>query len=373
MRYIWQHISIIISSYKGAVPLTHFIRNYCRQHPKLGSRDRKMLSDMAYSWYRCARGVEGSDIIDVVHFEATMRACLTLCGHEKIIERLFDNKDIHMSVFNNADLFPYDNVDLSAGIERSAWLASMLHQPALFIRVRKDEERITALLYEHDIPFTFITENCISLPNGAHIDELLPEDCYVVQDASSQETAKYFEAKKGQTWYDCCSGAGGKSLLLKDLEPGVQLTVTDVRESILHNLKERFRQYHLAAPMAYVTNVSDKEKLAVTLGARQYDNIICDAPCSGSGTWARTPEQMYFFDPGVLGKFSTLQATIAANVAAYLKPGGKLFYITCSVFRAENEDVAAAVAAQTGLAIQRMELINGISRKSDSMFVAVLG
>lgn len=373
MRYIWQHVSTIISTYRGEFPLAHFIRNYCKHHPKLGSRDRKMLNDMAFSWYRCSKGVAGSDIIDVQHFEATMKACLQICSHTHIIERLFtETPATEAPLFDVNGLFTQD-LALSAGIAREEWLRSILKQPALFIRIRKNEDLIVKALYEHEIPFTFISETCLSLPNGAKIDELLLSESYVVQDASSQLTGEYFNPQKSETWYDACSGAGGKSLLLKDMEPSVQLTVTDVRESILHNLKERFRQYNITAPMAYVTNVFDKDKLDKTLGARRFDNIICDVPCSGSGTWARTPEQMYFFDPATLNKFLSLQSTIAINVSRFLKPGGKLIYITCSVFKEENENVVEKIVAATGLKVQQTQLINGIKNKADSMFVTVMG
>ena len=56
MRYIWQHIRSITEVYDGSIPLAHFLKGYFKQHPILGSRDRKMLSAMAYSFYRCSRG-----------------------------------------------------------------------------------------------------------------------------------------------------------------------------------------------------------------------------------------------------------------------------------------------------------------------------
>ena len=158
--------------------------------------------------------------------------------------------------------------------------------------------------------------------------------------------------------------------MLKDLEPGVRLTVSDLRESIIHNLQSRFRQYRHILPVAHVTDVNNKVLLDNALGGKQFDNIICDAPCSGSGTWARTPEQLYFFDPASLSAFSALQKTIATNVSRYLKPGGKLFYITCSVFKTENEEVVNHILQETGLQLVHSELINGIGIHADSMYVA---
>ena len=365
MRYILQHIHTITENYKGDVPLSHFLKNYFRQYPILGSRDRKTLSAMAYSWYRCAKGI-GNDVA----FHELMAKWLTenKLLNTSLTELLTDNSSLPFDLDN---LFPYD-AELSEGITRQAWLTSMLVQPDLFIRIRKDKGKIISLLNNQQIPFTFITDDCLALPNGAKIDALLPEDTYVVQDASSQQTGTYFTPVKNEAWYDCCAGAGGKSLLLKDIEPGVRLTVSDRRESIIHNLLQRFKQYRHTAPVTHITDVANKEALYEKLGGKQFDHIICDAPCSGSGTWARTPEQLYFFKQESIQEFAALQQKIAINVSGHLKAGGRLIYITCSVFKEENEEVVAEIIKQTGMQIINMQIINGINIKADSMFIAVL-
>ena len=380
MRYIGQHIKAIIEQYRGDVPLAHYLKSYFKQYPILGSRDRKILSAMAYSWYRCAKGMKSDEWLNGLIAQ-------WLNDHRKfdnfsIAEWVNDHKEEFP--FNPDALFPFA-IELSAGIRKEEWLQSMLMQPNLFIRIRKDKGKVISLLNGAQIPFTFITDNCLSLPNGAKIDALLPPDCYVVQDASSQQTADFFMPKKNELWYDCCSGAGGKSLLLKDLEPGVRLTVSDRRESIIHNLQTRFRQYRHVLPVAHVVDAANKEQTDKALGGKLFDNIICDAPCSGSGTWARTPEQLYFFDPATLSSFSSLQKTIATNVSRYLKPGGRLIYITCSVFKRENEDVVAPpslpqgeecpdyqASGIPGLKLIKQQLINGIGNKADNMFIAIL-
>jgi 16S rRNA (cytosine967-C5)-methyltransferase len=377
MRYIWQHIKIIIDLYDGSLPLAHFLKNYFKQHPILGSRDRNILNAMAYSWYRCGKGIRNSEL--GIGIETQVMICLRICKIElpsilPVSEHSAGSPDDE-TPFDLNKLFLFD-IEFSEGINRAEWLDSMLIQPDLFIRITKDKGKIISLLNSKQIPFTFIPSapgiDCLALPNGAKIDQLLPPDTYAVQDASSQKTGEFFHPKKNELWYDCCSGAGGKSLLLKDLEPGVRLTVSDVRESIIRNLQERFRLYRHVLPVVHVTDVADKIKLDKSLINKQFDNIICDAPCSGSGTWARTPEQLYFFDPATLDKFSNLQKTIAINVAGHLKPGGRLLYITCSIFKRENEDVVDEVVKQTGMQVLSAQVINGVSIHADSMFVAVL-
>ncbi len=370
MHYIWQHINTIIDTYDGKLPLAHFIRQYGKQYPILGSRDRRLLSEMAYSYYRCAKGVAQQAEADTQR-KNLIKACLQLCGSEQALHWLFKDESPVEVAFSLAKLFPHD-LALTEGVDCTEWLASMLVQPDLFIRVRKDKAKITAILRQNNIPFTELTEGCLALPNGTKIDKLLPAENYVVQDASSQSTGHYLAPRPKETWYDCCSGAGGKSLLLKDLEPSIQLTISDVRESIIHNLQDRFRLYGHQQPRAIVANIADAQNLMGQLKGQQFDHIICDAPCSGSGTWARTPEQLYFFAQQSLEKFTTLQINIATNVSAYLKPGGRLIYITCSVFSKENEEVVARVLNNTKMSLLESRLISGISIHADSMFVAVL-
>jgi 16S rRNA (cytosine967-C5)-methyltransferase len=372
MRYIWQHIQLILESYHGEVPLAHFLKNYFGRHPKLGSRDRKILSAMAYSWYRCSKGVTARGSQSAPN-EDVIKNCLRLCHNDNILRLLKEEPGTEAThiPFDVNTLFPFD-ISLSDGITREAWLSSMLVQPELFIRIRKDKKQILTKLNEQGISHTFITDACVSLPNGSKLDALLPPESYVIQDASSQQTGQFFAPEPNESWYDCCSGAGGKSLLLKDLEPGVRLTVSDKRASIIHNLQQRFRQYHLQLPTAHVLDVTQPAALEKALGNMRFDNILCDAPCSGSGTWARTPEQLYFFDPATLEKFNLLQSTIAVNVSKYLTDGGRLTYITCSVFKRENEDVVAEITKRTGLQPVRSKLINGTHIHADSMFICEL-
>jgi 16S rRNA (cytosine967-C5)-methyltransferase len=232
---------------------------------------------------------------------------------------------------------------------------------------------VISQLNKAGVSFQQPAANCLSFPNGTSLEKILKPDSYRVQDLSSQKTAGYFQTEKDEIWWDACCGAGGKSLLLMDKEPGIKLSVSDTRERILGNLSERFYMYGFKHPDQYLLSASDSLQTVDAFGKTiRFDSIICDVPCSGSGTWARTPEQLYFFDPEKLDGFAEQQFAIASNVVKHLKPGGKLYYITCSVFKNENESVVQKLLNKTGLKLETMELINGISQHADSMFVAVL-
>jgi 16S rRNA (cytosine967-C5)-methyltransferase len=102
-----------------------------------------------------------------------------------------------------------------------------------------------------------------------------------------------------------------------------------------------------------------------------YDLIICDAPCSGSGTWSRTPEGMHYFSAEKIGTYAQLQKNIVRNVSRFLKPRGLLLYITCSVFKQENEDVIAFCSDLKNMAFLKSAYYKGYDKKADTLFAAL--
>lgn len=336
---------------------------------------------MAYCWYRCSKGFDAA-----MPFEEKLKACLFLCETENkqcigfLPQGWQQAKGLSLAdkyailqkegiLFNIEDIALFHTA-LSGGITKEEWRTSMLSQPFLFIRLRKHKDKALQLLRDNAIDYSE-DGNCIGIKNGTAIEKILPADWYVVQDASSQHTGSFFNPEPRQEWWDCCSGAGGKSLLLSDKQPKVHLTVSDKRSSILHNLSERFRQYGYISPRQLVLDTADAGAVQHALGNTRFARIICDVPCTGSGTWARTPEQLYFFNEAAIATISALQAAIAINASKYLKAGGLMYYITCSVFEAENEAVVTQLQQQ-GMKLQDMVLVNGIGQKADSMFIAVL-
>ena len=97
---------------------------------------------------------------------------------------------------------------------------------------------------------------------------------------------------------------------------------------------------------------------------------MCPVPAQVRGRVHRS--NFIFFKEERIDQYATLQTQIASNTIEYLKTGGRIIYITCSVFKKENEDVVNELIKQFSLRAISMELINGVQRKADSMFVAVL-
>jgi 16S rRNA (cytosine967-C5)-methyltransferase len=218
-----------------------------------------------------------------------------------------------------------------------------------------------------------LSDTCLSLPNTSRVDELINLDKEaVVQDHSSQRIAEFLELLKGKTGikiWDCCAASGGKSILAKDVLGDIKLTVSDIRDSILINLKKRFAEAGISSYHSFVTDLSKPLPKNAT---GQYDLIIADVPCSGSGTWSRTPEQLHFYSSSKTTGYAALQKKIATTVMSQLKPGGYLLYITCSVFKQENEEAVSFLKEKFHLQVVKMEFLKGYELKADSMFAALL-
>ena len=116
---------------------------------------------------------------------------------------------------------------------------------------------------------------------------------------------------------------------------------------------------------------ADLTKPTAEPGDEKFDIILCDAPCSGSGTWARSPEQLFFFNEKSLGAFAERQQKIVTNTLPFLKEDGLYFYITCSVFKKENEEMAAWIASRFSLQLLEQKYIAGYGAGADTMFVGV--
>jgi 16S rRNA (cytosine967-C5)-methyltransferase len=356
-------------------PVTKYLPEYFKRNKQMGSRDRKNLSKAIYSYFRlgnCLAGLKSDERLFVALFLTSnspddMLAYFKPAYQELITASLTEKAAYLTSVFpefNLNDIFPFA-AHLSSSIDQSLFISSQLIQPDLFIRAIKGaEQKLEAYLKEAQIPFQK-KEFCYRLPNAAKL--LNTEYLYEVQDQSSQYTANYFQPKPKQMWWDCCAASGGKSLLLHALEPSVYILASDNRASSLLNLEVRFKQAGITQfrrrEIDLLAEINSIEKDSM-------DGIILDAPCSGSGTWSRTPEMLSQFNESQIEKFIYLQRTIAENAVQFLKPGCPLVYITCSVFKEENEEAVAYFLANLPLKLEKMELIKGYESKADTMFVA---
>lgn len=308
-------------------------------------------------------------------------------AHLSVVEKLdIIQEHVHslrspfISSLTPDSVFPWKS-SLSDDVDYPAFCQSFFTQPDLFVRIRPGLEHIvTKKLNEHSILYQQVDDHCLAIKNATTLDEIVEiEKEAVIQDRSSQKIAEFLEplrTDKRQKVWDCCAGSGGKSILAGDVLGDIQLSVTDVRKSILINLHKRLAKAGIREYQHWVMDLSapfstDTKPLKETFPA-PFDLVIADVPCSGSGTWARTPEQLYFWEQNKIQSYLKLQEQITANIIPFVKPGGYLLYITCSVFKEENEMRVENLISQHHLRLIKMKIIDGYDHKADSMFAALL-
>ena len=370
----------VLDAYPADRPLGKFLPEYFRQHKEMGSGDRRWASRLLYSFFRLGKACSHLPVEERLFLAEFL--CSTTAndflGHfktelaEKIEWPLADKIALLEKefAFELAEVFPF-GMHLTEGIDQEAFLQSIFIQPDLFIRCHPGKEKqIQTKLEQAGIVYEILTPQTFALPNGTKLDQVLDSAWYEVQDYSSQQTANFLKPQPGEYWWDACAASGGKSILLHQLEPSVKLLVSDVRESVLKNLEDRFSSNQIRNYQSKVIDLTQNPD--PILHHYEFDGIILDAPCTGSGTWGRTPEMISQFHESRIAGFQTLQQSIAKNVLKYLKPGKPLIYITCSVFKEENEEMVQYLTQKLGLQLEQQEILKGYTCKADSMFVARL-
>ena len=159
-----------------------------------------------------------------------------------------------------------------------------------------------------------------------------------VQDEGSQLLAALLAPKRGELVVDFCAGAGGKTLALGDLMRSTgRLYALDVSARRLAKLKPRLARSGLSNVHPVQIESERDAKLKRLVG--KADRVLVDAPCSGLGTLRRNPDLKWRQSPESIVELAAKQAAILDAAARLVKPGGRLVYATCSLLRAENQDV----------------------------------
>jgi len=380
LRYAVQ----IIETFNGEMPLHNWLKNFFREHKQMGSKDRKQASEMVYCFYRLGHAAKDSSA------EENILTGLFLCNHssneilqyfkptwnEQIGLSLEEKMAIISHPLQLKKIFPWTD-QLSDNIDHPVFCESFLQQPDLFIRLRPGfQNAVREKLNQHSIDYREISPECLAFANATKLDELIELNREaVIQDLNSQKVGSFFEiphnssSDKTRKVWDCCAGSGGKSIMLFDIHPGIELTVSDIRESVLANLKNRFQEAGIKEYHSFPADLT-KQNTKSKMPYASYDLIIADLPCSGSGTWGRNPDSLYFFDINEAGRYQAMQKKILSNIIPCLKKEGVLIYITCSVFKKENEEVVDFVQQNFNLRTENIELLKGYDQKADSLFVA---
>ncbi|HSR88074.1 MAG TPA: class I SAM-dependent methyltransferase, partial [Pontiella sp.] len=350
-------------------PADVLLNRFLRTHRELGSRDRRFLSQAVFSFFRwhgwtvgklrlplseaCLIGVA----LDTTELPPSFRYMLDQFNlpagilpigdqsvedkRDALIEWFKDVPTTQPPVLN--DLFPADFEDVvdPASIERC--VVSFQQRPPAWIRSRAgaepflhilDEQHIQGRVHPH-IP------TALSLEAGTNLSSVLKKHSgqFVVQDISSQCVGLVCNPARGEDWWDCCAGAGGKALHLMDLmQLDGKVLATDVRNEALKELKKRARHHGIRNIRTQPFNAVNDEPFRKT-----FDGVLADAPCSGWGTWARNPDARWRTSRKEVTQCANRQLKILSNATWCVKPGGVMVYAVCTFTRPETDEVVMNV------------------------------
>ena len=200
--------------------------------------------------------------------------------------------------------------------------------------------------YERDAALKICAAGQLEPDSGDSVTGLFEADPALPQiDAGSRLVAELAAAAMPQVAgrpariWDCCAAPGGKTLVLARRLPDAEILATDLSSRRLAQMQARFSRFAYAE--AIETAVADATQLPDAAGL--FDLILCDVPCSGTGTLARNPEIRFRLEQDDLARQAERQRAILNAALKRLAPGGRLVYSTCSLEPEENEEVAAQV------------------------------
>lgn len=234
------------------------------------------------------------------------------------------------------------------GADTLAELAAMRSEAPLDVRVntlKATRDEALAALGKDEIK---ATPTSLS-PLGLRLAERVPLVQYAawrtglieVQDEGSQLVALLTDARPGQAVVDYCAGAGGKTLALAAaMNNSGRLVACDVAAWRMDKAQERLRRAGVCNVTRRVLDSAGNKWIKRNVG--EFDRVLVDAPCSGTGTWRRNPDAKWSMTEQDVAELVVRQAEVLDSAARLVKPGGRLVYATCSVLSEENEDQVTA-------------------------------
>lgn len=339
---VWELISEI---FKDKIPADSIINAYVREHKYIGSKDRRFITETVWKIIRNRRKL----VFDAGSNEPR-RVLLTylqdedfdlLCGGEYGLAPL-SKEEKEWLKRRNEEGYPAaveaECPDWLFDKVKDIHLLKALNEPASAdLRLNKGSRaRVIEQLQGEGLYFVPTPYSPIGIRSAERVNlnncVAYKEGVIEVQDEASQLAAILADVRPEHKIIDYCCGAGGKSLTMAFLmNRQGKIQIHDINRSRLEAVKER-------AVRLDVKNLEIIEEV----GDRDYDRFVVDAPCSGTGTWRRSPDAKYRLTPETLKELNKTQAELLEKAFNHIRRGGRVVYITCSILRDENEDIIEA-------------------------------
>ncbi len=360
----------------GSKIASKLIQNYFRSNKNIGSKDRKFISNCFWNiikhrnkinWHLKNHNLkvtfERQVILELFFlnfdYKNNLPKIKTFFLFNNKLNKNFKDDNLqfleylNFEKFINSEMPEYVYYELPefllTSIKRNFkfdWknVALSLNQ-ASFVDLRintlknKTRDEILDLLREINVPFKISKYSPLGIRllkrfpiNG---NRLYKSGNIEIQGEASQLSALILGAKPGMQVADICAGAGGKSLVLADIMKNQgRILSLDINKKKLKHARLRFKR-------AGVHNVETRlvDLNWSTKGLeKKFDLVLIDAPCSGIGTWARSPDSRFNFNKKKLAELTNIQSELLLKGSTMVAPGGKLAYVTCSILPEEGVD-----------------------------------
>lgn len=357
-------IELLTELSSGNSPADVMLRAYMAKRRYIGSKDRRAIQDIffgiirnrgALEWHVSRHAATTARNLVIAFLIMVDKADITgiFTGDGYSPSPLSDDESKIAAALKESGLLSEEMPDSArynlpewwVGEIKSAYpdmwreiLEHSLEEAETDIRVnslRSSRPRIMAELASSGIKATELAflKNGIRVSERPNLAESIKSGCMEIQDAASQLVSRIINAKPGDNVLDYCAGAGGKSLAMAAAMNNTgHITACDIVPSRLEELRHRRdRSGCSIIKTALITPY-------LNLPENNFDIVVVDAPCSGSGTWRRHPDSRWRYEDA--SSFIPLQREIMSAAARFVKPDGLLFYITCSLLPLENRNQA---------------------------------
>lgn len=318
---------------KGA-PADRLISAYFKTRRYAGSKDRRAVRDLVYQAIR---------LCGEVPFDGRS-AMLAVATQDENLVPLFDGSAHGPAKIGGGELAAFVGVapewlekKLTGSGITGQEAEALLGRASLDVRVNtlKASRDTLELPEEGD---ALAAPDGLRFPSGTQVEQWpqYRDGQIEIQDHASQWVCEAVGAEAGETIVDLCAGAGGKTLALAaKLGNAASLVACDTDKRRLGNLAPRAARAGAEVDHTVLLNPGEeRDALGPWIG--NADRVLVDAPCSGSGTWRRSPEGRWRLDRKELTRLTKLQDHVLDIGAELVKPGGMMTFVTCSVLDDEG-------------------------------------
>ncbi|PLK24985.1 RNA methyltransferase [Porphyrobacter sp. TH134] len=328
--------TIIASARAKGAPADRIIADYFRARRYAGSKDRRAVRDLVYRAIRLCGPVPASG----------RAAMLAVATQDEAVAALFDGSAHGPAPRGESEEAANTGLApkwLAAALRASGLggreIAALLGRAPLDIRVNAlKADRADLTLPEQGE--TLASAQGLRFATGTPVEtwDAYTQGLIEVQDLGSQLIVEALPIAAGDTIIDLCAGGGGKTLALAArLGNAASIIAADTDKRRLGNLAPRAARAGAAVDHTVLLDPG-RELRALGPWAGKADHVLIDAPCSGSGTWRRSPEGRWRLDPAELARLNALQDHVLDVAAQLVRSGGAISFVTCSVLDAEGAD-----------------------------------